>query len=285
MARTVNEITTNMLESLQTKLSLSQSKVAEWKLWIHIVAIAIHTFELILDQFKSETEQKILETRPGTEKWYEHICYNFQDGFELFYDEETGTMGYKEYNEESRITAVAAVQEVETRTINPENIIEIDRLIILRVAKNEEGKLAPFTPREKLNFENYINKMKFAGSKTSIISTTADQILYEVTIYYNPTHPYDLIEARTEAALENFNLNQQFGGIIYKARFLEAIMGIDGIVTAKLHKFQCKGTSDEDYKDVDISLRLEAGYFNYDPERCKIDFQPSHKLTNDYETA
>ena len=58
MARTINEIQNEMITSLQAKsgLTLSTSKVAEWKLWTYVVAAAIHTFEIALDVFKSETD-------------------------------------------------------------------------------------------------------------------------------------------------------------------------------------------------------------------------------------
>ena len=58
MARTINEIQNEIITSLNGKkdISLSTSKVAEWRLWTYVIAVTVHSFELILDVFKSEID-------------------------------------------------------------------------------------------------------------------------------------------------------------------------------------------------------------------------------------
>lgn len=265
MARTINEIQENIIDTLQSKFTLSPSAVAEWRLWVTVYAYCIYTFELILDNFKTEVNTRILATRAGTAQWYADNCYKFQNGHELKYNEESGTLFYETDDPAARIAAVVAVHDN-------------DGTIVIQVAKEEGGKLEPFTLLEKLNFENYINEIKFAGSKTSVISTNGDEIKYNVIIYYNPAYPQQLIEERTSVAIEEFKTSQTFGGVVYPARFVDNIMKIEGVVTVKLNDFLRKGATENNFSTVDVFARLDAGYFNYNDE-CILNYEPTRNLT------
>lgn len=264
MARKIDDIRASITADLQTKLNLSDSAVAEWKLWVTVAAACIYTFELIQDQFKNEVEEKIMASRPGTVPWYENTAYAFQNGHELKYNEETGVLHYEVDDPDARITAVAAVNDR-------------NGTIVFQLAKNSNGVLEPFTALEKLNFENYINEMKLAGSKTSVISTNGDLVRYRITVYYSSTFPQGTVEAATDEALEKFKLSQTFGGVLYSAQFLDSILHVQGVTTVKLHELSCKGATDNQFNPVDVFVRLEAGYFNYSDD-CQIEYKPTRDL-------
>ena len=265
MARTIKEIKDSISADLQSKLQLSASAVAEWRLWVTIAATCIYAFELIHDQFKSEVEIKIMSSRPGTLPWYEDAAYDFQNGHELKYNDETGVLYYEGDDPDARITAVAAVNDR-------------NGTIVFQLAKNENGVLEPFTALEKLNFENYINEMKMAGSNVSVISTNGDLVRYNITVYYSPTFPQESVETETDEVLEEFKLSQKFGGVLYSALFIDSVLHVPGVVTVKLHGLSCKGATDIDFSPVDIFTRLEAGYFNYSDD-CQIKYEPTRNLT------
>jgi len=260
MARTINEIEQSITGKLQSKLTLSSSSVAEWRLWVSVCAMAVHTFELVLDCFKKDVNDNVMTSRPGTRKWYERLCFLFQNGHELVFDEKDATLKYYTDDPVSRITAVAAVQEK-------------DGVIIIRVAKSNNGTIVPFNDIERLNFTNYINESKPLGSKTVILSTKADKVRYSVQVFYDPACSIELIQERTEKAMSDFKMDQQFGGILYPERFVDYLINVDGVITVKLDSFLRKGTSNEDFLPVDISVQLEAGYFNYDDENSTISYQ------------
>jgi len=201
-----------------------------------------------------------MTSRPGTRKWYERLCFLFQNGHELVFDENDAVLKYRVDDPASRITAVAAVQEN-------------NGVITLRVAKKSDGAIVPFSDMERLNFTNYINENKPLGSKTVILSTTADKVRYSVQVFYNPAHSIELIQERTEKAMDDFKMDQQFGGILYPERFVDYLINVDGVITVKLDSFSRKGISDENFILVDISAQLEAGYFNYDDENNTISYQ------------
>jgi hypothetical protein len=227
-----------------------------------VFAIVIHTFELILDRFQDDVNERIMKARPGTREWYRNLCGLFQNGHELVFDADNAVLHYVIDDPASRIIAMSAVQEQE-------------RIITLRVAKkNESGAVVPLDYPQLVNFTNYIARVKILGSKITIISTTADLVRYNVQVCYNPSYPLEMITKNTETAMENFKLSQDFGGILYPNRFLDYVINVQGVVTAKLLSFSRKGTSDAEFTEADVSVRLEAGYFNYDNEHCSVTYMP-----------
>jgi len=252
MARTVTEIAASIRSGIEEKMQLSTSAAAEWRLWTYIVATAINAFELILDAFKSEIDETVYASRPGTQRWYIEMCYRFQNGHELVYNPATATVDYAISDPAARITAVAAVKD------------STDGTIVIKVAKLQGEELTPFSPVELLNFSNYINVIKFAGARTSVISTEGDKVLYDVDVFFSPTHPVDAIRERCEAAMDAFRDAQQFDGILFPEQFTKALLQVDGVITISLNAFKRKGSSDLDFSPVIVSDELEAGYFNYD---------------------
>jgi hypothetical protein len=265
MARTIEKIKEDISAGLQTKLQLSDSAVAEWKLWVQIAASCIYVFELIHDQFKKEVEDKIAASRPGTLQWYKDMAYAFQHKHELKYNAETGVLGYEIDDPKAHIVSVAAVNER-------------NGTIVFQLAKANDEVLEPFTAQEKLSFENYINEVKLAGSRISVTSTNGDLVKYRVIIYYNPTYPKEIVETSVTERLEAFKANQTFGGIFYSAQFVDTLLHADGVVTVKLQELSCKGATASQFEPVDVFVQLQAGYFNYSDD-CQIGYEPTRNLT------
>lgn len=252
MARTIEQIKSDITAELQTSFSLSTSAAAEWRLWVHCVAYCIHLFELTLDAFKSAMDTDAEKEVAGTLTWYNDKCYEFQMGHELVFDTTTGLLGYAQYDEAARVIKIASV-----------NVAE-DNTIFFRVATtDEEGKVVPLTSNQFLNFKNYIDAIKFAGTKSQIISTDADEVRYDLVVYYNPANPVGTVRDSVLASLEEFKVSQKFGGVIYRHKMLEAVTSVGGVITAKLVSLSRKGTEDDGFMDIDTLSYLHAGYYNY----------------------
>lgn len=253
MARTIEEIKGAIEVNLQSNLNLSSSSVAEWRLWVDVVATVIYTFELILDNFKRKIEKQIEQVIPGTLQWYVEMCYRFQNGHELSFDEESAQLFYKIDDYLSRIIAVASVSEA-------------NGTILFRVAKKQDNDIVPLSLNELHNFKNYINAIKFAGVKTNVLSSTEDKIKYNIAVHYNPILPLTVINSRCEEALNQFKTNLDFGAVIYSQRLVDSLMRIDGVATVELISLERKAATDDIYQPVGVSSVLDAGYFNYDDE-------------------
>lgn len=252
MARTIEQIKTSITERLQATFALSTSAAAEWRLWVHCVAYGIHLFEVVLDTFKSEMDADAEKEVAGTVTWYNNKCYEFQMGHELVFDTVTGLLEYGKVDEAAQVIKIASV-----------NVAE-DNTIFFRVAtQDESGKIVPLTSNQLLNFKNYVDAIKFAGTKSQVISTDADLVKYAVKAYYNPANPVDVVRDSVLASLEEFKTSQKFGGVIYSHKLLEVVTAVSGVVTAKLVSLSRKGTEDEDFVPIDTMATLHAGYFNY----------------------
>lgn len=252
MARSITQIKADITGKLQASFALSSSAAAEWRLWVHCMAYAIYMFELVLDAFKSEMDADAQKTTAGTLTWYNDKCYEFQQGHELVFNQTTGLLEYETVDDAARVIKIASV-----------NVAE-DGTLFFRVAtKDENGEIVPIGNMQLINFKNYIDAIKFAGTKSAIISTDADLVRYEMTVYYNPATPVETIRANVLAALDDFKTSQKFGGVIYRHKMLEAVTSVNNVVTGKLTALSRKGTEDAGFIDIDTLAYLHAGYFNY----------------------
>lgn len=253
MARTINDIQNEIITAVlqKTGLSLSTSKAAEWRLWTYIVAAVIHSFEIILDAFKVEIDTLTNKITPGTVRWYAEMCYRFQNGYELLFDENSAMLYYPTIDENAKIIKVVAIREAD------------NRLVIKAAKKDNTGKIVPLEVEEKYNFASYIDAIKFAGVDTSVISTSEDKLRYDLEVYFEPSIPNTLVRENILAALDGFKSSLGFDSMIYKQRFIDAVMGAQGVITCNLISLERKGTSDSDFVPVDIYSELESGYFEY----------------------
>ena len=253
MARTVAEIQDIIEQTLAKRgYVLSTSKVAEWRLWVFVSAAAIQAFEVILDLFRKEVDELTNKITPGTVRWYAEMCYRFQNGHELLFDEKTAMLYYSADDSKARIVSVVAITEGNSK-------------LVVKVAKLDDGgKIVPLTEDEKYNFTGYIDAIKFAGLQTEVVSTTADIIRYDVEVFYDPAVPVTTVRSEVEAAIVRFKTSLGFDSTFYRQRFAEAIMRVSGVVTIDLKAISRKGVSDVAFVPVPVFSTLESGYYDYD---------------------
>lgn len=270
MARTIEEIQNTMVSDLQSRIGqkLSVSKFAEWRLWTYVVAVTLHAFELIHDLFRSEMEVLTNKITPGTVRWYAEMCYRFQNGHKLLFDEKTAMLYYAEDAPDARIVKIVAITEKENYsplvTEETGNVLEKKNSLLIKAAKlDRNGKIEPLTLEEKYNFTAYIDAIKFAGVNTDVVSTTEDRIRYDLQVWFDPAIPHSLVEENVRKALEDFKSSLGFDSMIYTQKLVDAVLEATGVVTCRLKSLGCKGASDNEFKVVDVFAELESGYFEY----------------------
>ena len=258
MARTIAEIQAQQATALE-ELGLSASKAAEWRLWTYVVAVAIHSFELILDLFRREIEEVADKIASGTERWYREMAYRFQNGHKLLFDDKTALAYYAKDDPGARIIKMVAIAVV-------------GKKIFTKVAKtDDQGKIVPLSADEVYNFEGYMASIKPAGDQIEVVSTTADRVRYNMEVFYNPSVPRTSVQQNVIAALEGFKTSLSFDGVLYAQQLVDAVMAAEGVVTVDLRRLSRQGadTSDE-FVAVDVMSELQSGYFEYDSE-CRLD--------------
>lgn len=253
MARTTTEIQAAMHADLTaSRPDLSASKTAEWRLWTWVVATAIHLFEaVVLDPFRKEIDATADKITPGTVRWYVEQCRRFQNGHELLFDPDTAQLYYAEEDPAARIIDVVAVTEAPER-------------LSIKVAKlDTQNRIVPLSADELHNFAGYVDSIKFAGVETAVVSTSADRVRYAVEVFYDPAVPVTTVRERVLAALNAFRSALDFNSMLYRQKFLAAILAVDGVVTAELGRMERKGSSMSGFEPVGVADELEAGYFDY----------------------
>lgn len=250
--RTIAEIEAALVN---TQPGLSTSASAEWRGWVSIFAYAIWLFEGVMDVFKADVESQLQRKQPGTLEWYSEKALAFQNGDTLRADE-WGVVGYALVDQSKQIVKHASVAET-------------DGTLILKVATidTETGELEPLnlTTGEFLNFQRYMESVKFAGTAIEYRTLPADEVIYGIDVYYDPLYLPATVQVAIEAKLQAFRTEISFNARLYKSDFVNAILSVEGVKTVKVTAMIVT-PSEGDPIALDVFLELESGYFNFSEE-------------------
>lgn len=254
MARTIETIQQGIIESIDPAgRNLSTSKYAEWRLLSHVVAVAIHLFEVVFDLFRTEVEQIAYTSAAGTTTWCVETCRQWQYGHKLAYNPKTAGYGYAADDPAARIIKMVAINERE-------------RTLYIKVAKqNDEGRMAPLSSAELQDFTAYMGKKLITGTPHVIISTTPDTIRYRLDVYYDPAYPQQMVLDNVLGAFEAFKTSLSYDARFYPQQLIDRVMAAGGVVTVGAHLIEHKTSEDGDeFEPVAVVQELAAGYFEYD---------------------
>ncbi|WP_053405186.1 hypothetical protein [Persicobacter sp. CCB-QB2] len=264
MAREIAEIETELDQNIEQVFDdPSASNGADWKLWRSIWAMAIWTFEKIMDIHQGNVESIISSKRYGTLAWYHDRVMEFQgaddgEGFQgdrLIIDD-NGKIVYEVSDESRRIIAQASLKESSSG-------------IAIKVAKWEDDILVQLVFEEQEALIQYLFNIKYPGTRINVISLPADIFKYDINIYYDPKFSKEDVKQRIMEAIESFKTLIGFDARFYKQKFIDHLMAIDGVVTIKLNSLMVK-TATSDYTEIDVVHELESGYLNYQPTEGEI---------------
>jgi len=136
--------------------------------------------------------------------------------------------------------------------------------VVIKVAKqNSSAQLIALTSEELLALNQYLTKIKYAGTRLSATSVNADVIKYTITVYYDASYNLTALQAAVTAAIANFKTQLPFDGLFRSTQFVQAITAVTGVSTVKTTLLQGKSASGS-YAGIDPTYELVAGYFNYD---------------------
>jgi hypothetical protein len=260
MARLTQEIFDEMLTEKAKYRELdglsSASATAIYRLFMWVIAYAVYIHETFFDIHKGEVNALINSRRLGTPEWYISIAQEFQLGYnlEVFSD---NTIGYGTIDEAAKIISRAAFKE-DAGTLT------------LKVAKGEAGALEALTFEELLQFSNYIEKIKIAGTKVNNISLPGDILRINAEIYYSGIYSQAVIEQRLNDTIRNYELNFPFNGMLYKAEFVRILLGVEGIADVKI--IDLTVVQGATTTVVDRQYETASGYFYYDNANSTITY-------------
>ncbi|WP_281322151.1 nucleotidyltransferase [Flavobacterium aestivum] len=230
MARTVTEIQNEIFGSITANENLagltSQSKVAIYRLIVFVVSFGIWTLETLFDIHKKELQTELLEQKSGTLPWYRTMALAFQYGFDLMPDSDKFNNGTAtdEQIEASKIVKYAAVIEGSK-----------DSRVIIKIAGEKGGVLAPITNVQRNAFDTYIDEVRYAGVKVTVINYLPDRLYLTLQIYRDPL----LIDASgnsilnggrpVEKAISEYMKELPFNGELVLAHLIDKLQKVEGV--------------------------------------------------------
>ena len=269
MARTIQEIQTFILQAKAQEPALerlnSTSKVAIWRLWVYIIAVAIWSLEKLFDLHRADIDKRLAELKPHTARWYRSKALAFQYGFDLLHDSDkfNNTGHTEEQIEASKIVKYSAVVESKN-----------EGRLIVKIAGEQGEQLQPITDAQKQAFEAYLQEIKDAGVRLSVVNYQPDVLHLQMKIVYDPlvldSNGQSIIHATkpVEEAIKSYLKRLPFNGELVLAHLIDELQQAEGVRIPHLVLAQSKnitsGGSYGDFETIEISKIPTAGYFTID---------------------
>ena len=248
------------LESLN-----STSKVAIWRLWVYIISVAIWSLEKLFDLHRIDIDKRLTELKPHTARWYRSKALAFQYGYYLAPDSDKYNNQWltEEQIEASKIIKYSAVVESKN-----------EGRLIVKIAGEQGDTLQPITDAQRQSFEAYLQEIKDAGVRLSVVNYQPDVLHLQMKIIYDPlvldSNGQSIAKATkpVEETIISYLKCLPFNGELVLAHLIDVLQQAEGIKIPHLVLAQSKNiTSGGGYgafETIEISKIPTAGYFTID---------------------
>ena len=269
MARSIQEIQNLILQAKAQEPALNElnstSKVAIWRLWVYIIAVAIWSLEKLFDQHRADIDKRLAELKPHTARWYRSKALAFQYGFDLLPDSDKfNNQGHtEEAIEASKIVKYSAVIESKN-----------EGRLIVKIATEQGEQLQPITDAQKQAFEAYLQEIKDAGVRLSVVNYQPDVLYLQMKIIYDPlvldSNGQSILHASkpVEDTVKSYLKRLPFNGELVLAHLIDALQQAEGVKIPHLVLAQSKnitiGGGYGAFETIEISKIPTAGYFTID---------------------
>lgn len=276
MARTIDDIQTQIIEAVQAEPALStlnsSSVTAIWRLWTRVVAFAIAALENLFDLYRDEVDSNIALMKPHTARWYQFKSLAYLHGFDLIEGKDTfDVTGVDEsVVEDARIIAAAAA-------------VESGGILTLKANKEVDGGLVPLSTDEYDGFAAYWSEIKDAGVDLQILSFQADKMVLQIDIYYDPLilgssgqRLDGSVNEPVKSAIEAFLKNLPFNGQFVRAHLVDRLQAVEGVFVPVIRSCQITRFDSVVFTEVDVTYDPYAGFIRvYEDADYQINYIPN----------
>ena len=243
----------------------STSKVAIWRLWVYIISVAIWSLEKLFDLHRTDINKRLTELKPHTARWYRSKALAFQYGYYLAPDSDKYNNQWltEEQIEASKIIKYSAVVESKN-----------EGRLIVKIAGEQGDTLQPITDDQRQSFEAYLQEIKDAGVRLSVVNYQPDVLHLQMKIIYDPlvldSNGQSITKATkpVEETIISYLKRLPFNGELVLAHLIDALQQAEGVKIPHLVLAQSKNiTSGGGYgafETIEISKIPTAGYFTID---------------------
>ncbi len=228
-----------------------------------IITFALYVHELLFDQHTAEVTEMLANQKAGTLPWYRTMALSFLYGFDLVADHDyfDTTGATTEQIEAAKIVKYSAVNEA----------AESSRVII-KIAGENNGVLAPITEPQQEAFEAYINEVRFAGVQCTVINYLPDLLYLTIQIKRDAlvlnANGVSILDGTTPVndALLEFMKELPFNGELRLSALVDKLQLVPGVLDATVLNAQSSWIDAESggYGDavaLDIATIPVSGYF------------------------
>ena len=251
----------------------SGSKVAQWRLMVWVVAVAIWSMEKLFDVFRAEIDRRIAETRPHTKGWYRQKALQFQKGYTLHRKDY-----YDVVDESAKIIKYASVRKL---------ILSGRGTLLIKVVKADGDNLTPLTASERLSFAAYMDEVADLGTFIKVVSLPADKLVIEADVYYDP----QLIDANGNyiktgspvlvPAIAAYLRSMDFDSRLILTKLTDAIQSAKGIYYPVLKKVKTTPYGGVENVVLDLAGGIHqeftepaSGWYQLDQTAIQINYLP-----------
>lgn len=189
----------------------------------YVVSYVVWLFEMIVSDIAAAITAQIAAQQPFSIPWYTNIAKTFQLGDELVFNESTYKFDYAVSDQSKQIVKYVAIRQR-----------QIEGVTKLQVFATKANKAA-MTADELTAFNSYITQRGAAGTHFQFISLAPDELIINLTIYYNP----QIVGADglllsdgsnpVETAVNTYLNSIQYAGVFNRTRLTDAVQNADGV--------------------------------------------------------
>lgn len=241
----------------------SDSSVSPFRHLIHGCAYCAFNLDTLFDFFKRDVETVAATAIPQTTRWMQQQTLKFQYGDPLVWDGNQYT--YTTINPNNQVVSQCAV-------------IGSGGQVLIKVAKDQGGALAPLATTEKDALASYWGLMAAPGTDLVIISDVADKLAIDVDIVYdalvlnsNGTLRSDGVTKPAEEAIASYAKGLAFNGRFWIDKFIDSIQLAEGVTSVQLNLARAKYGALA-YSPIDVFYDSFAGHMQLDVTNSTITY-------------
>ncbi|MDB0603198.1 nucleotidyltransferase [Tenacibaculum maritimum] len=196
-----------------------------------IISFSILLLEQLFNQHTTEVDDKLYNQKSGRLPWYRYMALKFQYGFNLLTnsDEFDSSGATAEQIEASKIIKYAAVNEG-----------DVQGTIIVKIAGESDGVLAPISEGAQTSVEAYFQEIKYAGSRIRIINYLHDRLFLNLQIFRDPLvldeNGVSILNGNkpVEEAINAYMKELPFDGELELESLIDKLQLVQGVITVNL---------------------------------------------------
>ncbi|WP_432221248.1 nucleotidyltransferase [Flavobacterium sp. TMP13] len=265
MARTIQVIQQEMFDAIAADENLtelnSSSKTAIYRLFVFVVAFSIWILETLFDTHKKEVDDIIEQKMAHRPSWYRTKAKAFQYGFDLIADTD-------KYNNNG-----FTVEQIEnSKIIKYSAITQNAGQLLIKIASESAGVLAPLTIPQKAAFDAYIQEIADCGVKYIVVNHLPDILLLDLQIFRDPLVLNDegmsivLGTYPVQDAILEYMKELPFNGELVLAHLVDKLQLVDGvripnIINAQSQIIDINTNAYLPSQPITVKTVPESGYF------------------------